>query len=355
MAADVDHYRTLGVDPSSEDVVIQAAYRALMRRYHPDTNSNPEAIGRSQTINAAYAILSDPERRSAYDRTRAARGGASGTPPPPPPPQDEPPASAADSGLPASMKNGPGSVVAYGAVVGICILAAVIINLPAGASTENTMNLDETLTSENVVSDDTSAFDTMAMADANMVVDGITMDANAMTPMRPTLATVPQQSVKFDSIEAASKHFASILMDRGIEGARTYSTQCHEKVVESPSWSGADYCAAFDFAAAYVDRQIAAEVHVAPNSYFKFQSDNQKDNYTDAGAPDYSVALRLMSIKQSAELAAADAVETAIARNKEQREAQAASKAVEGLSAEDRANAKRLQEQREAQYDLDAH
>jgi curved DNA-binding protein CbpA len=62
-----DFYSILGVSPSAEDVVIRAAYRALIRHYHPDTNSNPEAQRRAQEITAAYVVLRDPVRRAEYD------------------------------------------------------------------------------------------------------------------------------------------------------------------------------------------------------------------------------------------------------------------------------------------------
>ena len=66
-----DHYATLGVSPTSEDVVIRAAYLALMRRYHPDRNSSAEAAERAQAITHAYQVLSNWRRRSEYDLKRA--------------------------------------------------------------------------------------------------------------------------------------------------------------------------------------------------------------------------------------------------------------------------------------------
>lgn len=84
-----DCYAILGVTPSSEDVVIHAAYRALMRRYHPDANAAADAEERVREISAAYAVLRDPAKRREYDSLRA-----SGQPfwidqdplrPPPPP------------------------------------------------------------------------------------------------------------------------------------------------------------------------------------------------------------------------------------------------------------------------------
>jgi curved DNA-binding protein CbpA len=64
----VDHYASLGVSRTSEDVVIRAAYLALMRRYHPDGNPSPEAVDRVRAITAAYDVLGDEASRRDYDR-----------------------------------------------------------------------------------------------------------------------------------------------------------------------------------------------------------------------------------------------------------------------------------------------
>src|SRR4051812_3776005 len=63
------HYDTLNVSPDAEIVVIEAAYRALMKRYHPDQGESPPAGAPSAAaINEAYAVLRDPARRADYDR-----------------------------------------------------------------------------------------------------------------------------------------------------------------------------------------------------------------------------------------------------------------------------------------------
>ncbi len=67
-----DCYAILGVSPAAEDVVIGAAYRALMRHYHPDTNPDPKAQARAREITAAYAVLRDPVSRADYDARRKA-------------------------------------------------------------------------------------------------------------------------------------------------------------------------------------------------------------------------------------------------------------------------------------------
>lgn len=70
--ADLDPYKTLQVDSEAEDEVIQAAYRRLARKYHPDLAETPEAAARMSSINAAWEMIGDPTKRAAYDRARAA-------------------------------------------------------------------------------------------------------------------------------------------------------------------------------------------------------------------------------------------------------------------------------------------
>ena len=67
-----DPYQTLEVAPGAEPEVVDAAYRALARKYHPDVNRSPGAAERMREINAAYAVLRDPARRAALDGNPAA-------------------------------------------------------------------------------------------------------------------------------------------------------------------------------------------------------------------------------------------------------------------------------------------
>ncbi|NJC05206.1 hypothetical protein GGQ97_000999 [Sphingomonas kaistensis] len=69
----INHYRTLGVDPQAETVVIRGAYLALIRRYHPDKGGDEADPARAQAVTAAWDVLRDPERRAAYDESRQAR------------------------------------------------------------------------------------------------------------------------------------------------------------------------------------------------------------------------------------------------------------------------------------------
>lgn len=68
MLPEPDPYRVLQVDPSADPSVIQAAYHALARRFHPD-GFQPDAA-RMQQLNHAYALLRDPETRRRHDVRR---------------------------------------------------------------------------------------------------------------------------------------------------------------------------------------------------------------------------------------------------------------------------------------------
>ena len=68
MAAMKDPYKTLGVDRKASDDEIKKAYRKLARQYHPDTNhGDKQAEERFKEVQAAYAVLSDPDKRKEYD------------------------------------------------------------------------------------------------------------------------------------------------------------------------------------------------------------------------------------------------------------------------------------------------
>lgn len=63
-----DYYEILGVPRTASADDLKAAFRKLARQYHPDVNKEPDAEEKFKEINEAYAILSDPDKRSAYDR-----------------------------------------------------------------------------------------------------------------------------------------------------------------------------------------------------------------------------------------------------------------------------------------------
>jgi curved DNA-binding protein len=67
-----DYYEILGVGPDAEKKVIKQTYRELAKKYHPDVNpGNKAAEEKFKTINEAYQVLSDTEKRKKYDELRA--------------------------------------------------------------------------------------------------------------------------------------------------------------------------------------------------------------------------------------------------------------------------------------------
>jgi molecular chaperone DnaJ len=64
-----DYYEVLEVQRTSDEVELKSAFRKLAMRHHPDRNGgSAEATARFKEINEAYTVLSDPNKRAAYDR-----------------------------------------------------------------------------------------------------------------------------------------------------------------------------------------------------------------------------------------------------------------------------------------------
>ena len=63
-----DYYEILGVPRGASESELKSAFRNLARKYHPDVNDAPDAEDKFKEINEAYGVLSDADKRAAYDR-----------------------------------------------------------------------------------------------------------------------------------------------------------------------------------------------------------------------------------------------------------------------------------------------
>ena len=64
-----DYYEILGISRDSDDGQVKSAYRKLALQYHPDRNpDNPDAEEKFKEAAEAYSVLSDAQKRAAYDR-----------------------------------------------------------------------------------------------------------------------------------------------------------------------------------------------------------------------------------------------------------------------------------------------
>lgn len=103
-----DYYEVLQVSPNADSEVIQAAYRRLAMKWHPDRNpGDPFAASQMKLLNEAYEVLSDPTLRREYDSSRSRTNTSGGrkeesprTKASPPKPESAPPPSSGD--LPVS-------------------------------------------------------------------------------------------------------------------------------------------------------------------------------------------------------------------------------------------------------------
>jgi molecular chaperone DnaJ len=77
MATTRDYYEILGVPRTASDEDVKRAFRRLAQQWHPDVSTDADADARFKEINEAYQVLSDPQRRQAYDLF--GRAGVGGT------------------------------------------------------------------------------------------------------------------------------------------------------------------------------------------------------------------------------------------------------------------------------------
>lgn len=65
----MNYYEILEINDIASEEVVKAAYKALVKKYHPDNGGKHKELKSMELINEAYEVLSDPIKRCEYDRT----------------------------------------------------------------------------------------------------------------------------------------------------------------------------------------------------------------------------------------------------------------------------------------------
>lgn len=301
-----DPYLILGVSEGAPDFVIQAAYRACLKQFHPDHYREADAAARTADILEAYRVLSDPKLRAQLDERRRAKAAPRPSAGPQPPKGGTATACPSPKQLEKTAAGGRGWLAA-GVLVAGSALWLFLAQTDAGADLDaGYIDTVEMPAEDAAYTDEDGALDAAVAADA-AAADAMAAAGEAeaaITAAASTTSELPYQAspVQFSTIEAASRKFAQTLRTSGMSGARQFSQRCHAQQEAEPSWDGLDYCAAFDFAAAALDAEMVGSAY-GRNSYFAFQSENQ-DSYYPTRVNGYS---RLQTVQTAARQTLADA------------------------------------------------
>lgn len=254
MATAPDYYATLGVTPDADQAVIRAAWKALLRKYHPDTAQGvPDAADRTRAFNAAWAVLGNSNRRIAYDLQRAA------------PPDDETRPGWA-SPYPMPPRRGAGTTLAL--ILAFVGLPAVAITLPgvpgqvaamlpggdggsAASFTRSSFRQVRRLL--------TPAEFGAGSAAASPAIPPSLSPSPSTSPSTspPTLAPAAAPQIDRATIRLAVRQYGRVVRRDGRAGVAAFGRACAQRAASLARWESDDFCAAFDIAAGR-DRAAAA-------------------------------------------------------------------------------------------------
>lgn len=246
MAAAPDYYAMLGVAPDADEAVIRAAWKALLRKYHPDTAQDvPDAAERTRAFNAAWAVLGNSNRRIAYDLERAA------------PPDDETRPGWA-SPYPMPPRRGAGTTLVL--ILAFVGLPAVAITLPGVPGQVAAM-----LPGGDGGSAASFTRSSFRQVRRLLTPAGFGATGAAASPAVPTSpstsssipAPVAVPRIDGAAIRLAVRQYGRVVRRDGRKGVAAYSRACAQRAIDLSRWESDDFCAAFDIAAG---RDTAASV-----------------------------------------------------------------------------------------------
>ena len=255
----VDHYQTLGVDPSASAQEIRAAYLALIKRHHPDAQRHPQAQEdvRVRELNLAYAVLRDTAKRADHDAARqmAAR------------PAIEVRADASQAFAPVPSNPQDRRNLPAFALVSAVALTSVLI----GAQSET----------------------------APFTLSGEAPAEDEYTVVLP--AELPRLDAKIATNAYSDADF--ILRKGSPVDAASHSAQCFNELALSPGLELLDRCIAFDLAAA---RWLGANGSATGNGFFSAPAMNQR-HLSAFGALSFGPATAAARVSELRRLIAAEA------------------------------------------------
>lgn len=236
MAAAPDYYAVLGVSPDADETVIRAAWKALLRKYHPDTAQGvPDAADRTRAFNAAWAVLGNNNSRIAYDLQRTA------------PPEDEARPGWA-SPYPMPPRRGAGTTFAL--ILAFVGLPAVAITLPGVPGQVAAM-----LPGGDNGSAASFTRSSFRQVRRLLTPAGFGAGSAAASPATPTLtltpASTPAPAPAIDraTVRLAVRQYGRVVRRHGRGGVAEYSRACAQRAASLARWESDDFCAAFDITA----------------------------------------------------------------------------------------------------------
>jgi hypothetical protein len=238
MAAAPDYYAMLGVTPDADHAVIRAAWKALLRKYHPDTaHGVPDADDRTRAFNAAWAVLGNNNSRIAYDLQRAA------------PPDDEPRPGWA-SPYPMPPRRGAGTTL---------VLILAFVGLPAVAITLPGVPGQVAAMLPGGDNGSAASFTRSSFRQVRRLLTpaGFGTGSAAASPVIPTSTATSQPSraplaapqIDRATIRLAVRQYSRVVRRDGWSGVAAYSRGCAQRAASLARWESNDFCAAFDMTA----------------------------------------------------------------------------------------------------------
>lgn len=288
-------YRILNVAPDADPAVIEAAYKALMKKHHPDVSGDGSAADESASrINEAFAILRDPERRARYDEEERSRTEQSRMPPLLPVVAARP-IYARDYGDRRGGWAFPlmALLVAAGAIWGALAIGDAP---PVALSQPEPQGADKQT----------------PLAAAKPGAGGAGVVERAAAANTPAMPAGP---VNPNIVASAIGEFRRVQEKGGLRGVVGYSSDCFWAQSHSEGVADLDFCVAFDHAASVSDSQTTNELGLPQIPHF--QTQNMTARHLAAGrllaSDDAWILTRLREVGQATDDAIAAEVKEGLA------------------------------------------